>query len=182
MPDATGSDDPAASDELVIARVFRAPRSLVFEVWTVADHFVQWFAPRAADVPFCEIDPRPGGTLHFCHRFADGTKLWVKGRFQEVVVPERLVFTTGFVDAEGRPGGHPAIPDWPLEAVGETTVSFEEVALGTRVTLRQRILPREAAAHPAVAEERVGARQGWTEIFHQLGEHLDRIGGTKGEA
>jgi uncharacterized protein YndB with AHSA1/START domain len=182
MPGAAGSDDSAASDELVITRVFRAPRALVFEVWTVAEHFVRWFAPRAAEVPFCQIDPRPGGVIHFCHEFDDGQKLWVKGRFDEVVAPERLVFTAGFVDAGGQPARHPAFPEWPLEAVSETTVSFEETAAGTSVTVRQRIRPHGAAALPAVVEERRLAREGWTEVFDRLAEHLYRTTtGKKGE-
>ena len=182
MPDASESDDSAASDELVITRVFRAPRALLFEVWTVPEHFVRWFATRAAEIPFCELDPRPGGIMHFCHQFDDGQKLWVKGRFDEVVAPERLVFTAGFVDAGGQPGRHPAFPDWPLEALIETTVLFEETAPGTTVTVRQRILPRRAAAVPAVVEERRRAREGWRELFDRLAEHLNRTTtGKKGD-
>ena len=182
MSGAEGSDDSAASGEIVITRVFRAPRELVFEVWTVAEHFVRWFAPRATEIPFCELDPRPGGIIHLCHQFDDGQKLWAKGRFDEVVVPERLVFTAGFVDADGQPGRHPAFPEWPLEAVIETTVSFEETAPGTTVTVRQRILPRRAAALPAVVEERRLAREGWIEVFDRLAEHLYRTTtGKKGD-
>jgi uncharacterized protein YndB with AHSA1/START domain len=181
MSGAPRNDDSSASEELVVTRVFRAPRALVFEVWTVADHFVRWFAPRGAELPFCELDPRVGGVIHFCHEFDDGKKLWVKGQFDEVVTPERLAYTLRFVDEAGRPAGHPAIPDWPLEAVGKTTVSFDDEALGTRVTLRQRILPPRAAAHPAVVHERRLARTGWTEIMERLDEHLDRlVTGKKG--
>jgi uncharacterized protein YndB with AHSA1/START domain len=174
MPGAR-NDDPGASDDLVATRVFRAPRALVFEVWTVAEHFVRWFAPRAADVTDCVLDPCAGGVIRFCHQFDDGRKLWVQGHFDEVVAPERLMFTGGFVDEQGRPAGHPAIPEWPLEAVVETTVTFDEVELGTRVTVRQRIRPPEAAAHPAVVQERRLAREGWTEVFDRLDEHLDRV-------
>jgi hypothetical protein len=70
-----------AADHLS-ATLFDAPRELVFEVWTVAEHFARWFGPRAAETAFCTIDPRPGGVIQFCHQSADGVRLWAKGAFQ----------------------------------------------------------------------------------------------------
>jgi uncharacterized protein YndB with AHSA1/START domain len=172
MPAPTRSPEHGPNDDFVATREFKAPRALVFEVWTVSEHFARWFGPHAAEIAFCTIDPRPGGVIHFRHDFADGTKLWVKGAFDEVVPDERLVFTGGFVDAEGRPGKHPMLPDWPLDAAFETTVLFSDTALGTSVTVRQRVKPAEAAASAAVMEERRLARQGWVEVLDRLGAHL----------
>lgn len=173
MPAARGNHEPTIDDELVVTRVFNAPRELVFEMWTVSEHFVSWFGPRAAEIPFCRIDPRPSGIIHFCHQFEHGGKVWVKGVFGEVVAPERLVFTLGFVDAEGRPGGHPMIADWPLDPTIETTVLLRETAGGTSMTVRQRVRPTEAATNESVLQERRLARQGWTEVLDRLGEHLE---------
>ena len=78
----TGIEDAA---DLSFSRVIDAPREVLFNVWTDAEHFAQWFGPRHAVLPFCRIDPRPGGALHFCHRLRDGTEVWVKGTYREFV-------------------------------------------------------------------------------------------------
>jgi uncharacterized protein YndB with AHSA1/START domain len=120
----TQTDDAAALNS---SRVIDAPREVLFSVWTDAEHLAQWFGPRDVMLPFCKIDPRPGGALHFCHRLRDGTEVWVKGVYREFVAPERLVFSLSFVDAGGRAAAHPRFPDWPLDATFLTTVTFADL-------------------------------------------------------
>jgi uncharacterized protein YndB with AHSA1/START domain len=166
---------PQAAPELVLTRVFEAPRALVFAAWTQAEHLAHWFGPHDVEMPFCELTARPGGVIHFCHQFASGQRLWVKGVFQEVQAPERLVFTHGFVDAEGRPGRPPMFADWPLEAVYMTTVILAEHPRGTLLTVRQSVAPAGLAASAVVAEERRMAREGWLPTLERLAEHLARM-------
>jgi uncharacterized protein YndB with AHSA1/START domain len=166
---------PAAGQELVLTRVFEAPRALVFQAWTRAEHFVRWFGPPGVELPFCELDARPGGVIHFCHQFGKGERLWVKGVFREVLPPRRLVFTHGFVDAEGRPGRPPMYPDWPLEAVYTTTVILEEHPRGTRLTVRQAVAPPAVAASAIVARERRMAHEGWLPTLDRLAALLAQL-------
>jgi len=155
----------------VMTRVFGAPRELVFEVWTRAEHFRRWFGPHGAEVVDCELDARPGGIIRFGHRFPDWT-VHVKGGFREVVLKERLDFSIGFVDELGRPGRHPMFPDWPLDAMMECTVTFEAVEGGTRVTVVQSVSPSALASHPSVKRNLELAREGWSQVLDRLGEHL----------
>jgi uncharacterized protein YndB with AHSA1/START domain len=161
----TQTEDAA---DLNFARIVEAPRDLVFKVWTEAEHFAQWFAPHDVVIPFCRIDPRPGGALHFCHRVADGTEVWLKGTYREFVAPERLVFALWFVDASGRPAPHPMFPDWPLDTVIVTTVTFADLNGKTRLTVRQGLEPAEGAARDAIRREREAARLGWAETLERL--------------
>jgi uncharacterized protein YndB with AHSA1/START domain len=156
------------SDELVLTRRFDAPRQLVFEAWTVAEHFRRWFGPDAATVTDVTLDARPGGVIAFRHEFEGGATLFVRGRFDEVVAPERIGFTVGFTDADGRPGRHPLLPDWPQRASIVTTVVLEEDGGRTALTVRQRVIPDDAAGTAAVAAERRAARDGWTEVLDRL--------------
>ncbi|MEO7113934.1 MAG: SRPBCC domain-containing protein, partial [Polyangiaceae bacterium] len=32
--------------EIVLSRVFEAPRALVYDVWTQPEHLTQWFCPK----------------------------------------------------------------------------------------------------------------------------------------
>jgi uncharacterized protein YndB with AHSA1/START domain len=169
----------ASRTDLAITRVIDAPRALVFEAWTKSQHFKRWFGPRDIDVPFCEMDVRPGGKIRFCHRSEDGISLWLKGTFQEVVASERLVFTLGFVDDDGRPAAPSFVPDWPLEAQIVTTVVFADEKGKTRLTIGQVITPASLAGAKPVRTERELASKGWTETLDRLEEHLaDRSNGS----
>jgi uncharacterized protein YndB with AHSA1/START domain len=60
---AAGSEPAAASAdrELVLTRVFEAPRRLVFEAWTTPEHLAAWWGPSGFTLPVCEMDFRTGG-------------------------------------------------------------------------------------------------------------------------
>jgi uncharacterized protein YndB with AHSA1/START domain len=155
----------AAGTELVMTRVFEAPRRLVFSAWTEPARLVQWWAPKDFTTPFCTVDLRPGGRFHFCMRTPEGRDIWGIGIYREIVVPERIVYTDSFADADGNPvppthygmsDGHPA----------ETlvTVTFADHGAVTRVTLRHTL--------PESVKERTGTEQGWGEMLDRLARHL----------
>jgi uncharacterized protein YndB with AHSA1/START domain len=161
--------------DLSFSRIIDAPREVLFDVWTDAEHFAQWFGPRQVALPFCRIDPRPGGALHFCHRLTDGTEIWVKGVYREFVAPERLVLSLSFVDASGRPAAHPMFPDWPLDTVFLTTVTFADLEGKTQLTVWQVLVPADAAAKDTVKRERQAARAGWAETLDRLDEYVTHV-------
>ena len=90
--------------ELVITRVFDAPRSLVFRAWAEPKHLMHWWGPRGFSLPSCEIDLRSGGRYRFHMRGADGDH-WTQGVFREVVEPSRIVMAGSWVDAHGNATG-----------------------------------------------------------------------------
>ncbi len=156
--------------EILLIRVLDAPRALVWQAWTDPAHFVCWFGPRSIAVKDYAIDARPGGAIRFRHEAADGSglKVDVAGTFEEVVAPRRLVILFGFVEADGRPATHPRVPDWPLHARLRTEVTLDEREGGTLLTVRQTVVPKEAAASPGVRKERGLAREGWAETLDRL--------------
>jgi uncharacterized protein YndB with AHSA1/START domain len=163
---------PEAAADLNLSRLVDAPRELVFRVWTEAEHLAQWFAPRRVDIPFCRIDPRPDGAIHFCHRTQDGMEVWVKGSYREFVAPERLVFSLWFVDAGGAPAPHPMFPDWPTDTSILTTVTFADIDGKTQLTVRQALVPGAVQASDTFGRERDAARAGWIETLDRLQEHV----------
>lgn len=140
----------ASEREMVVTRVFDAPRELVWEAWTKAEHLARWFGPRGFSLPVCEIDFRPGGAYRFVMRGPDGTDYPFHGLYREIAPPARIVFTA-ILDDEGN--------DELL-----TTVTLDEDGRKTRVTVRQTV-PRS----PMAAR---GQEQGWRENLERLGEHL----------
>ena len=57
---ATGSITPKEGHELVLTRIFDAPRELVFKAWTDPEIVAQWWGPHRFTNPVCELDVRPG--------------------------------------------------------------------------------------------------------------------------
>jgi uncharacterized protein YndB with AHSA1/START domain len=179
MPVRRSGGDVIPADAEVVSRVFEAPRELVFEVWTKVEHFARWFGPHGAEIFSCEIDARPGGVIRFGHRLPDGMTIHLNGTFGEVVPNERLVFTTRVVDEHGHPERHPMFPDWPLGVSLESTITFEDAGDRTRVTVAQRVLPLDAASHPAVKRWTNLAREGWMQVLERLGAHLSLVAPRK---
>src|SRR5262249_17479359 len=100
---------------VVITRIFDAPRELVFKAWTDPVHVARWWGPKGFTNPVCEIDLRVGGELRIVMRAPDGAEHPMKGVFQEIEPPARLVFSNIAIDAHGKT---------LLE--GLTTVTFAE--------------------------------------------------------
>ena len=110
--------------EIVMSRVFDAPRELVFEAHSSCEHMSNWWGPRKYEVASCEIDFRPGGKWRVVHRGPDGEEHGFRGEFREIVRPQRIVWTFEY---EGMPG-HISVDTLTLEEhEGKTTVRATSV-------------------------------------------------------
>jgi uncharacterized protein YndB with AHSA1/START domain len=98
----TGAPESAAKREVVITRVFDAPRGLVFKAWTDPKHMAQWWGPRGFTNPICELDARVGGAWRIVMRSPAGIEYPCGGVYREIVEPERLVFTNIATDNDGK--------------------------------------------------------------------------------
>ncbi len=136
----------ARRPEFRTSRTFDAPRNLVFEAWTKAEHLSRWFTPRPLTTSMCEVDFRPGGVFRLVMRTPDGVEFPMDARFGEIVVPERIVFT-GKIH-----GGNDV----------ETTVIFSDVGGKTTIAVHQTYAFESDATR--------GAPQGWAATLDQLGE------------
>lgn len=167
---------PAAesADDLLGEREFPVPRELVFEVWTVAEHFARWFGPAGADMPMCEMDARPGGALRFQHRFPSGVGVSIRGVFDEVVRPSRLRFTFTFVDENDQPTAPPQVPGWPLGTHITMSVELSATRRGTRMAVYYRVADPDAINHPSVVRHRELAGMGWQQTAARLVEYLQQ--------
>jgi uncharacterized protein YndB with AHSA1/START domain len=146
----------------VLTRIFDAPRELVFKVWTEPKHFAQWWGPKGFSAPVCELDARPGGAILVHMMGEDGIEIPMRGLFQEIDAPNRLVFTTfAFEDAQGNP---------QIENVN--TVTFEALeGSKTRLTLHAVVTKHT----PEVAASLAGMEQGWSESLDKLADVVNQL-------
>ena len=113
---------PPDEPVIVLTREFNAPRELVFAMHTRPEHVKRWWGPRYITLLICEIDLRPGGEWRYVFSKGDGPGMTFKGVYQEVVPPERLVYTFIF-DVEH-------IRDHPATV----TTTFEDLDGRTKMT------------------------------------------------
>lgn len=87
--------------EIVVTRVFDAPRELVFKAMTDPELIPRWWGPRNHTTTVDTMDVRLGGAWRFLCRDSDGTEYAFRGEIREITPPERIVQTFEF---EGMPG------------------------------------------------------------------------------
>ena len=144
--------------ELTVTRTIDGPRDVVFEAWTDAELFRQWWVPESMGLKLmsCEVDARVGGGYRLTFDIGTDEPMAFFGRYLEVTPPSRLVWT----NEEGD------------EGTVVTTVTFEDDGAGTRLVIHDRY-PSVAALDAAMAS---GAT-GWNpETFDQLDALLAKRG------
>jgi uncharacterized protein YndB with AHSA1/START domain len=143
----------AGSDpELVVSREIDAPRSLVFRALTQQEHAAQWWGPQGFTTVSCKMDARPGGTYRQAMRGPDGVVRTKRGVYREVM-PERIVFTYAWEDAQGNPGHDMLV-----------TITLEDIGARTKLTLHQTGFES--------IPERDGHRTGWTSCIERFATWL----------
>jgi uncharacterized protein YndB with AHSA1/START domain len=141
---------------MVVTRIINGPARLVFEAWTKAELFKQWWVPKSAGYALrsCEMDVRVGGTYRLVFGEDPSKTMAFFGRYLEVVPHTRLVWTN---DEAGEGGA-------------VTTVTFTEQGGQTRVVLHDLYPSKEAL------EASLGAYDGMSETFGQLDQLLKTLG------
>ncbi len=139
--------------ELTITRLLQAPRILVFKAWTQPEHFSRWLGPKDFTTTFCQMDVQLGGTYRACIRSPEGTDHWMQGVYQEIIEPERLVFTFAWEDEDGKPKHETLVK-----------VTFVEQDSKTKMTFHQSIFES--------VESRDSHQLGWSECFDRLADYV----------
>ena len=142
--------------EIVMTRVFNAPRKLIFDAWTKPELVKRWLlGPPGWTMPVCEIDLRVGGAYRFEWLSQDGTTMGMGGVYREIVFPERIVSTQLFDQ------------DW---TGGETLGTLLLVEREGKTTLTNKVLyatreARDGALRTRMAE---GVEAGYARLDEML--------------
>lgn len=87
--------------EVMMTRVFDAPRHLVYEAFSKPELLKQWFGPRGHSLVVCEVDHRVGGGFRFVLRGPNGKEMGMRGVYRELAPPDRSVHMESFDDFPG---------------------------------------------------------------------------------
>jgi uncharacterized protein YndB with AHSA1/START domain len=122
--------------EVVMTRIFDAPRELVFKAHTDPDLIPQWWGLRNNTTIVEKMDVRPGGTWRFIQRDADGNEFAFNGEYREIIPPERLVNTFEY---EGLPG-HIILDTSIFEELSEDKTKLTAISLFETIQDRDGML------------------------------------------
>jgi uncharacterized protein YndB with AHSA1/START domain len=145
--------------EVMMTRVFNAPRELVFEAHSKCEHLDKWWGPRGYSLAVCELDFRPGGAYRFVHKGPEGVdEHGFRGKFREIVPPERIVWT---FEWEGMPG-HVSVDTLTLEDLGAGKTKLTSVSVFDSMEDRDGML-------------QAGMETGAAETYDRLAEMLKTL-------
>ena len=158
------------SAAFVISRQLKAPRPLVWDVYTQAGHLRHWFAPKGVTMAHGTMDFRVGGRFHYSQVLDDGNALWGLWQFQEIEAPEKIVLMQHFSDPQGGVSRNPWHASWPLHTLSCTT--FSDEGGGTLLTVRWQPTQASEAEQVVFAEGHPSMSQGWGSVLDRLEEYL----------
>lgn len=142
-----------SDNEILLTRVFDAPRHLVFEALTKPELIKRWFGPHGWSLSVCEVDFRIGGAWRYVMQGPDGRQMGMFGDYREIVPVERIVHTERF-------------DEYPGEAV-VTTILTEE---NGRTTFKATVFHASKDVRDAVIKS--GMEHGAAETYDRLNEML----------
>jgi uncharacterized protein YndB with AHSA1/START domain len=148
--------------EVMMVRVFDAPRRMVFYAFTKPELLKRWFGPRGWSLVVCDVDFRVGGGFRFVLRGPDGGEMGMRGVYRELAAPERSVHMESF-------------DDYP----GESQVPGLFVEEADKTTLTVTVLYPAKEVRDAVLKS--GMEHGAAESYDRLAELLASPGGTSRE-
>ena len=139
--------------EVVMTRVFDAPRRLVFDALTKPELLRRWFGPRGWSLVVCEADLKVGGAWRWVLRGPDGRDMGMRGVYQEITPLEWLVSTESF-------------DDYPGESLNTLILSEEDGKTTFTITVRY------ASQEIRDAVIKSGMEHGAAECYDKLAEML----------
>ena len=142
--------------ELVMERIFDAPRDLVWKVMNDPTRVTNWWGPHGHTTTVEEMDVRPGGRWRWINHTTGGEDAPFKGEYLEVVPPERIVQTQIF-----------DVPGFDDRAA-INTITLEDLGGRTKVTTRSQF-PSIEDLEGALSTGMVGgAIQTWDRLADEL--------------
>jgi uncharacterized protein YndB with AHSA1/START domain len=137
------------AQEVLITRIFDAPRERVFKAWTDPDEVAEWYGPDQFDTPRerIRIDLRVGGRYELTMIQRDnGAEFPATYEILELVEPELLVLRSE------------PMPEYGMPEPIVTRVEFHDHGDKTRMTLSDGPYPNN----------RGQAEAGWSAAFDKL--------------
>ena len=160
--------------QIVIKRIFDAPKETVWKYWTTPELVQKWWGPEHFTAPSIKIDFKVGGKYIYAMHGPAGTEfdkdMYSAGEFKEIVSMEKLVVTDYFSDENGNKmsAQEQGLPEgMPSEML--VTVLFEDVEDG-KTQLSIVYSPENEAMYDAMLKS--GMNEGWSTSLDKMAKAI----------
>lgn len=161
-------------EPFVIRREFRAPRALLWQVQTQAEHLQHWLSPEGFHTIHADMDFRVGGRYHYGIEGPNGLQMWGMQQFLEIEPERKIVHLQSFSDKDGGLGRHPMAPTWP--AYMHVTATFEDSDTGGCIyTITWQPHQSDAIGLATFDAAREGMHAGFGGTFAKLDAYLAKL-------
>ena len=150
------NENNTADRELFMSRTIRAPRSMVYHVWTTPEHMALWWEPNGFKNTIHEMEVKEGGHCRYTMHGPDGVDYPNYMKYTEVIPNEKLVYLHGE-------------DEHSVDAVFHVTATFEEDGEDTIVTMRL-VFPTAEEKRRVIEE--FGAEVGQMQHFNCLEDYI----------
>jgi len=153
-----------------ISRTLNAPQALVWDVYTKPEHLMHWWGPAGLKMIHATVDLRPGGMFHYGMSSPDGSEMWGRFVYKEIIPISKLVFVVSFSDKNGGVTRHPMAPTWPAEMMNYAEFSEEN----GKTTVKLTGYPINCTEDEArlFYDSFAGMQGGFNGTFDQLDQYL----------
>lgn len=141
---------------LTLKKTLNAPRRLVWEAWTNADHIVRWWAPAGMETKVIHHEFKPGGHWKYTMLMPDGSEFISEGVYSEIIEFEKIVTSADFI---------------PMTEGVILQILFEDDDDKTSFTFSV-IHPTEEYCRQ---QEKMGFYNGWGTAFDRLNKYLESV-------
>lgn len=163
----------APKDSFIISRSFPVSKERLYQACTNKDELLNWFSPAGAKTVKAEMDFKPGGTFFYGNQMPDGTVIYGKANYIEIVPNERVVYYNCFSDEHRNTISHPMAPTWPKEL--HTTFLFaSEGETNSHLTVIWNYDGSDEVQKSTFLAALTGMRGGWTGTLDGLTNYLRR--------
>lgn len=159
-------------DGLKIVRDFKAPKSLVFQAFSTAEAFAEWWGPVGMPISILHFDFKQGGKLHYKME-GNGQTMWGLFKYHNIVKPDLLEFVNSFSDEAGNICRAPFPMEFPLEIFNKLTL-VENNGI-TTLTLSGHPINATTEQEATYYSMIENMSQGFTGTLNQLEAYLTKI-------
>jgi uncharacterized protein YndB with AHSA1/START domain len=158
--------------DVFLTRVFDAPRELVWQAFTQAEHLAKWWGPKGCSTRVLQLDLRPGGLFHYAMETPGGV-MYGRFTYRDIVAPERLAWVLSFADERANIVRAPFSETWPLELLCENV--FQDEGGKTRVTMASAPLNASDEERDSFEQGRAGLKAGTDASLNALESYLTEL-------
>lgn len=144
---------------MIASRIIKAPRELVYELFTSKKHIDNWYGPQGCQTETSQMDVREGGMWKYKMSMPNGSSFDAFQTYTEVVKGEKLVFESAQDE------------NAPEEQWFTTQIDFKEVGDETELTITMSYKTDEMFAQA----KQYRAMQGYSSAFEKLDEYITKL-------